>query len=98
MPSIDVLGEPVFYQSPHLVNQSSPGARILFIHGTGVDHRVFDDQLKWFAAAHTPIALDLPGHGRSPGEATEDAVEAAEFVKGFVDALNLAPVILSSSS
>lgn len=94
MPTADVSGNQVFYESPHPVGESSPGARILFIHGPGVDHRLFDAQLKFFAGAHTPIAVDLLGHGKSTGDALEDVVEWGLFIKDFVDTLHIAPVII----
>ena len=95
LPTIETgSGERLFYQSPHALGEQTPGARVVFIHGTGVDHRLFDEQLHFFGRAQTPISIDLPGHGQSPGEALEDAVEYRMVVKAFVDAARLAPVIL----
>ena len=95
MPTIETgQGEHIFYQSPHALGERTPGARVVFIHGAGVDHRLFDDQLRFFGQAQTPVSIDLPGHGRSPGEALEDVVEYRLVVKAFVDAARLAPVIL----
>ncbi len=95
MPTIETgPGEHLFYQSPHALGERTPGARVVFIHGTGVDRRLFDEQLRFFSAAQTPISIDLPGHGQSPGDALEDVVEYRIVVKAFVDAVRLAPVIL----
>ena len=95
MPTIETgRGEPVFYESPHALGEPTPGARIVFIHGTGVDHRLFEDQLRFFSAAQTPVSIDLPGHGQSPGEALEDVVEYRPVLKGFIDNARLAPVVL----
>ncbi len=94
MPHARIGGESVYYASPHEIDGTAPGARILFIHGPGVDHRLFADQLRFFAPSQTPIAIDLPGHGQSSGEALEDVVEWAAFLNEFIDALGLAPVVL----
>ena len=94
MPNIETARGLVHYESPNPANESTPGARILFIHGPGVDHRLFSDQLRFFAGAHIPIALDLAGHGASGGRALEDVVEWGEFIREFVDTLHLAPVII----
>ena len=94
MPFVEVAGQRLFYDSPHLLTSATPGARILLLHGTGVDHRLFDEQLRFFSAAHTPIALDLPGHGRSEGEAQEAVEGYRPIIEGFVRALRLAPVVL----
>jgi pimeloyl-ACP methyl ester carboxylesterase len=95
MPTIQTgPGETIFYESPHVLGGAAPGARIIFIHGTGVDHRLFEDQLRFFAGAQTPIAIDLPGHGQTQSEALEDVVEYRSTLKAFVDNAHLAPVIL----
>jgi pimeloyl-ACP methyl ester esterase len=39
--------------------------RMLFIHGWGVDHRIWKQQIKYFQRHHHVLAVDLPGHGRS---------------------------------
>ncbi len=94
MPHVNIGGESVYYASPHEIGKTAPGARILFVHGPGVDHRLFADQLRFFAPSQTPIALDLLGHGQSSGEALEDVSEWGMFLGEFIDTLGLAPVIL----
>src|SRR6185295_15405291 len=41
------------------------GDDLLFIHGWGVDRRIWRQQLKYFAKFYRVIAVDLPGHGKS---------------------------------
>ncbi len=98
MPHVSIGGESVYYESPHQLSEAAPGARILFIHGPGVDHRLFADQLRFFSPSQTPIALDLPGHGQSRGEALEDVPDWASFLEEFIDTLSLAPVVLVGHS
>ena len=91
-------GESVYYECPHELGGAAPGARILFVHGPGADHRLFADQMRFFAPSQTPIALDLLGHGQSSGEALEDVPDWASFLHEFIDTLGLAPVVLVGHS
>ena len=98
MPHVNLGGESVYYASPREIGEATPGARILFVHGPGADHRLFADQLRFFAPSQTPIALDLLGHGQSSGEALEDVPDWASFLEEFIDTLGLAPVVLVGHS
>ncbi len=41
---------------------------ILFLHGAGMDHSVWQLPARWFAwHGYSVLAVDLPGHGRSEG-------------------------------
>ncbi len=42
------------------------GHSLLFVHGTWVDSRMWDDQFDQFAELYQVIRYDLRGHGRSP--------------------------------
>ena len=47
-------------------------------------------QLEAFGSKHSPIALDLPGHGRSAGvEGLRTVGDYADFVAAFLDALKI---------
>ncbi len=98
MPHVNFGGESVYYECPHELGGATPGARILFVHGPGADHRLFADQMRFFAPSQTPIALDLLGHGQSSGEALEDVPDWASFLHEFIDTLGLAPVVLVGHS
>ena len=41
------------------------GAPLVFIHGWGVDRRVWRQQAKFFSRYYRIMAVDLPGHGNS---------------------------------
>jgi len=41
------------------------GANLLFIHGWGVDKRIWRQQTKHFTKSHRVLSVDLPGHGKS---------------------------------
>ncbi|MET0291320.1 MAG: pimeloyl-ACP methyl ester esterase BioH [Steroidobacteraceae bacterium] len=62
------------------VESSGQGAPVVLLHGWGLNLRVFDALARELARSHRVIAIDLPGHGRSPLDAqalTFDAQVAA---------------------
>jgi pimeloyl-ACP methyl ester carboxylesterase len=84
---------------PDVVPDFSRGRRILFVHGAGSNGHTWHRQLEAFGASHSPIALDLPGHGRSAGvEGLSTIQDYADFIAAFLDALKIkAAVILGHS-
>lgn len=44
----------------------SGACTFLFIHGAGGDSRLYHRQLDFLKGRHGAVAVDLPGHGRSP--------------------------------
>ncbi len=63
---------------------------IVFIHGGGLDHTVWNLLSRYFAHhGYNALAVDLPGHGRSGG-ALLDSIEAmAEWLTVVLDTLNI---------
>jgi pimeloyl-ACP methyl ester carboxylesterase len=60
---------------------------VIFIHGVVHDHSVWILQTRYLAHhGFNVLALDLPGHGRSAGEAPSSVEEAAGFVAALLDA------------
>jgi len=39
---------------------------LFFIHGVGLNHRVWQPQIDYFAASHSLVVYDMLGHGSSP--------------------------------
>jgi len=83
MPTIDVNGTPVHYDS------TGAGPAVVLLHGGGLD----DARLSWAAltprvAAHaTVVAPDLPGFGDSPLGATQPTGDGyAGWFVAFLDA------------
>lgn len=62
-------------------------AAIVFVHGAALDHSVWQWQSRYFAHhGFSALAVDLPGHGRSPG-AVRTSVEAlSDWVAALVEA------------
>ena len=62
-------------------------ATMVFIHGVLNDHSVWILQSRYLAHhGWNVLAVDLPGHGRSGGEAPASVEEAAEFVAQLLEA------------
>jgi pimeloyl-ACP methyl ester carboxylesterase len=61
------------------------GVLFLFVHGAGRNAGDFRRLLDLLAPSHSAIAIDLPGHGRSPGLDALSSIEAyAEVLERFV--------------
>ena len=61
---------------------------VLFVHGAANDHGVFALQSRYFAwHGMNAVALDLPGHGRSAGEAPASVEALADWLHDVVDTL-----------
>lgn len=78
-------------------NPAQPTA--VFIHGVLNDHSVWILQTR-FLAHHgwNVLAIDLPGHGRSGGEAPASVEQAADAVAALLDALGLKQAALIGHS
>jgi pimeloyl-ACP methyl ester carboxylesterase len=54
---------------------------VVFLHGAGMDHTVWALQTRWLAHhGRNVLALDLPGHGRSPGPGLATIEAMADLV------------------
>ncbi|HSJ99426.1 MAG TPA: alpha/beta hydrolase [Myxococcota bacterium] len=63
---------------------------VLFVHGAAFDHSVWQWQSRHLAHhGHTVLAVDLPGHGRSPGPARATIEAMADWVAAFLEAADL---------
>ena len=48
---------------------------IVFVHGFACSHTDWDAQIAYLAPYHQTIAVDLRGHGASPGSPNECSIE-----------------------
>jgi pimeloyl-ACP methyl ester carboxylesterase len=60
---------------------------LVFLHGFGGSARHFEPLARELGAAVTPLVFDMPGCGRSSGEALADVPSMARFVVRVVDSL-----------
>lgn len=75
------------------------GPVCLFVHGAGGDHSVWGLQTRYIAHHGAGVvAIDLPGHGRTGGEALTSIEDLADFLIAAIDALALQrPVLVGHS-
>ena len=72
---------------------------VLFVHGAANDHGVFALQSRYFAwHGRNVLAVDLPGHGRSGGEALPSVEALADWLRDVLDAAGVAEAALVGHS
>ena len=72
---------------------------VVFIHGAAFDHSVWQWQSRYFAHhGYGVLAIDLPGHGRSPGAARSTIGAYADWILALLDSAALARVTLVGHS
>jgi pimeloyl-ACP methyl ester carboxylesterase len=79
--------------------KSAPGLReLVFIHGSGADHRIWVKQYSELKDDFTIAAVDLPGHGWSEGSGERDVLRYVEWVRKLIAILGLKKPILIGHS
>jgi pimeloyl-ACP methyl ester carboxylesterase len=64
---------------------------VLFVHGTGQDHTIWVLPTRYFARHdRNVLAVDLPGHGRSGGDALKSIEAMADWAIEVLDAAGIA--------
>jgi len=72
---------------------------IFFIHGAAFDHTVWQWQSRYFAHhGYSVLAVDLPGHGRSPGVLRTSIEAMADWVAAFIEAAGLPAAAVAGHS
>lgn len=72
---------------------------VVFIHGVLNDHSVWILQSRYLANhGYNVLAVDLPGHCRSRGDAPASVEEAADFIAALLDAAGVAQAALVGHS
>ncbi|MEF9995976.1 MAG: alpha/beta hydrolase [Burkholderiaceae bacterium] len=72
---------------------------VVFLHGAQLDHSVWALQSRWFAHhGWAVLALDLPGHGRSQGEALTSIEAIADAIAPAIAAATAQPLLLVGHS
>ncbi len=60
---------------------------VLFVHGSGLDHRSWALQTRWFAYnGYSVLAPDFPGHSLSAGDPLQDIESMGKWLADFLGA------------
>ena len=97
MPSAIIEGLSVSYDH-YRARADLAGQRVMYIHGTGCNAKVFADHLRAISDRHEVVAIDLPGHGGSDGGGFRSAIEHAFFVGALIKYLNWESCIVAGHS
>ncbi len=95
--SVELLGLTIHYHAARAMEERR-GQQVLYVHGTGCNAGVWDDHMAAIAAVHTPVAIDLPGHGRSAGRGFRGMADYANFAMALADALGWDRFVLAGHS
>ena len=72
---------------------------LVFVHGFGCARSDWDDQVAQFSAKHETVAVDLGGHGTTPGTAAHGRIEThGADVAHLMTELNLGPSVIFGHS
>jgi pimeloyl-ACP methyl ester carboxylesterase len=95
LPHITIGGENFYYAGSDTIS----GTAIIFCHGSGGGHHHWVYQLKGLKTDRvSPIAVDLPGHGRSGGSLSDSIAGYRDWLYRFAEALNLKSLIIAGHS
>ena len=84
---------------PDVVPDFSRGHKFIMLHGAGSNGHAWHHQLDHLGRAHSPIAIDLPAHGRSSGvEGLKTIEQYGDFVAAFFDALGISSAVIAGRS
>ncbi len=72
---------------------------VVMVHGVGMDHTFWGQQTRYLAHhGFNVLAIDLPGHGKSGGDALTTVEEMAGFLNSFIEAAGAGPAIVAGHS
>src|ERR1700730_16338766 len=84
---------------PDVVPDRSRVRTVVLIHAAGSNAHSWHYQYDYLGKAHSPIALDLPGHGRSSGvEGLRSIQGYADFVAAFLETLKIGSAVIVGRS
>ena len=87
---VEVAGARTFVGTGSRSHANADRGAIVFLHGAGMDHTVWVMPARHFARkGHRVIAPDLPGHGRSAGQALESVPVMADWLGLLLDKLEV---------
>ncbi|PJF22353.1 MAG: alpha/beta hydrolase [Phototrophicales bacterium] len=93
MPRIKTAHGEIYF-TDHRKSERIP---VIFVHGAGGSHLDWGASLRRLPEANA-IALDLPGHGKSPAPGRSSIPDYAADVIGLIDTLNVPQAIIAGHS
>lgn len=96
MPAVIVRNRKAYFE----VGRSGPGSgkTVLLVHGAGGNSGRWAEQITFLGKSHYVLALDLPGHGRSEGEAFDTVPSYADWLHEAAVTLGLQRFALGGHS
>lgn len=83
----------------HHIPAGPPTRPVVFVHGFGCSLSDWDRQVAHLSSRHQTVAVDLRGHGDTPGAASDCSIERyGADVASLLRALSLAPAVLVGHS
>ncbi len=83
----------------HHVVRGNGAPPLVLVHGFGCSHTDWRAQVAHFSPRHATVAVDLPGHGATPGAAATSSIdECAVDLAALLCALALPPAVLAGHS
>jgi pimeloyl-ACP methyl ester carboxylesterase len=77
---------------------ASHGQRVLYVHGTSCDGRVWQRHMQAIAGSHTSVAIDLPGHGKSSGDGFRGVADYTHYTIALADRLGWDRFVIAGHS
>jgi len=94
LPYTDIDGKRYFYHG----DPRGKGLPLIFIHGSGGNHNHWLLQFTEPGDIANPLAVDLPGHGRSEGAPSNSVAVYCNWIRDFARSLGLTDIILAGHS
>ena len=80
------------------VERCGQGETIVFVHGSGLNTRMWDKQRDSLRSSMEVVIVDLPGHGKSPGDGCDSVEEYRDEVYGIIKRLDVGRCYLAGHS
>ena len=97
MPFVNIDSRAIHFDCPRKL-PSNVGHTVMLVHGAFDDRRIWRSVYEALASDHTPIGLDLPGHGSSDWPALESAGEYVNFMAALVESLGVRKIVVCGHS